>query len=59
MHTVHPCNVPVTHLANAGNWTAFCPNPVEARCYKCDKFFCDEHIRKHDCDGVDEHPASD
>ncbi|HEY3927492.1 MAG TPA: hypothetical protein VGL89_03875 [Candidatus Koribacter sp.] len=53
------CNAPVPHHLRRDQWTTHCHNPSEAKCYKCDRFYCCNHIRKHDCDGVEEHPASD
>ncbi|WP_148210199.1 hypothetical protein [Candidatus Korobacter versatilis] len=55
----HSCNAPIPHHVHGGDWTSVCPNPIGAKCYKCDRFYCDDHIRKHDCDGNDDHPASD
>lgn len=55
----HTCNASVLHHIHGGDWKALCHNPIEAKCYRCDRFYCDEHIRKHDCDGADDHPASD
>ncbi len=55
----HSCNVPVPHHQHGADWVSFCHNPVDAKCYKCDRFYCCDHIRKHECDGVDEHPATD
>lgn len=61
MHISHPhtCNAPVAHRLHGEDWNTTCPNPVGPRCYKCERFFCDQHIRRHECDGMDEHPASD
>ena len=55
----HTCNATVPHHIHGGDWTTICRNPIEAKCYKCDRFFCDNHIRKHECDASDEHPESD
>ncbi len=55
----HTCNAAIPHHQQKDNWTSQCHNPIEAKCYKCDRFYCDMHIRKHDCDGIDEHPAAD